>query len=47
MLTAEVTKPEKTEIGYSFNKMSIWFEDFELRTPERSGANSSILKSES
>lgn len=47
MLTAEVTKPEKTEIGYSFNKMSIWFEDFELKTPERSGANSSILKSES
>ena len=46
MLTAEVTKPEKSDIGYSFNKMSIWFEDFELRTPERSGVNSSILKNE-
>ena len=46
MLTAEVTKPEKSDIGYSFNKMSIWFEDFELRTPERSGVNSSIVKNE-
>ena len=48
MLTAEVTKPEKSEVAYSFNKMNIWFEDFELRTPERSGMNqatTALLKS--
>ena len=48
MLTAEVTKPEKSDVAYSFNKMNIWFEDFELRTPERSGMNqatTALLKS--
>jgi len=48
MLTAEIAQPPKQtnlpagykkrdEPTYPFNKMSIWFEDFELKTPTRAG----------
>jgi len=41
MLTAEVAKPQDGggDISYPFNKMNIWFEDFELKMPERIGSN--------
>jgi hypothetical protein len=45
MLTAEISQPKlaegakrsATDTTYPFNKMSIWFEDFSLKQPERSG----------
>ena len=41
-MTAEITKPEKEDSSYPFQKMNIWFEDFDLKKPERtsSGVNS-------
>jgi len=41
MLTAEVAKPQDGggDVSYPFNKMNIWFEDFELKKPERIGSN--------
>jgi DNA-directed RNA polymerase I subunit RPA2 len=39
MLTSEVTQPPKADAKkYPFNKMSMWFEDFELKMPQRSGS---------
>jgi hypothetical protein len=43
MLTTEVaqppkqTTPGKKQETYPFEKMTIWFEDFELKMPSRSG----------
>jgi hypothetical protein len=45
MMTAEINQNEtKEENNYPFKKMNIWFEDFELKKPERlnSGSNSGI-----
>jgi DNA-directed RNA polymerase beta subunit len=41
MLTAEVARPEDGggDVAYPFSKMNIWFEDFELKMPERVGSN--------
>ena len=41
MLTAEVAKPDKPtgDVVYPFKKMNIWFEDFELKQPERIPSN--------
>ena len=44
-MTAEINQNEtKEENNYPFKKMNIWFEDFELKKPERlnSGSNSGI-----
>jgi len=30
-------KPAQPEVNYPFNKMNIWFEDFELKMPTRTG----------
>ena len=44
MLTTEIAQPQKEDAttpkkqeSYPFDKMTIWFEDFELRKPTRSG----------
>jgi DNA-directed RNA polymerase I subunit RPA2 len=48
MLTAEVAQPEKNlgsnlpEVSYPFKKLNIWFEDFELKMPERSDSNQAV-----
>ena len=41
----EITQPAESsaqngkQVRYPFNKMSIWFEDFELRKPTRTGTS--------
>jgi DNA-directed RNA polymerase beta subunit len=53
MLTTEVAQPkDQTEstTKYPFEKMAIWFEDFELKTPTRSGGQfsaSNVMNSDS
>jgi len=37
MAAVSAKKPALPEINYPFNKMNIWFEDFELKKPTRSG----------
>ncbi len=42
MLTAEITQPDnkdQEDIPYPFQKMNIWFEDFDLKKPERETSN--------
>jgi DNA-directed RNA polymerase beta subunit len=42
MMTAEITQPEnkdQEDIPYPFQKMNIWFEDFDLKKPERETSN--------
>lgn len=38
MLTAEVAKPQASDVAYPFQKLNIWFEDFQIRKPERSAS---------
>jgi DNA-directed RNA polymerase I subunit RPA2 len=38
MLTAEVAQPSNSDVVYPFKKMNIWFENFELKTPEKAGS---------
>ena len=44
MLTAEVAQPPSSQnqegmSSYPFDKLKIWFEDFQLKTPERIDSN--------
>ena len=44
MLTSEVAQPSNSEVVYPFKKMNIWFENFELKTPERAGSSTEVNK---
>lgn len=49
MLTAEVAQPKpavpskRADVAYPFNKMNLWFEDFSLKMPEKSGSGSASV----
>ena len=44
MLTSEVAQPSNSDVVYPFKKMNIWFENFELKTPERAGSSTEVNK---
>ena len=51
MLNSEISQPKLVEgakrsandVTYPFSKMKIWFEDFSLKQPERSGNASNAV----